>query len=124
MSRGLLVRVVLLAALLGSSCTPNCKSAGCFSGILVELAQRRLADAEAITVCLDDKCATVPITTASVQMMLPDVKSSGPHETTIDLSSRSGALTRLFSGPLEYTRQQPNGKGCQPVCYFARYADQ
>jgi hypothetical protein len=124
MTRGLLVRVALVAAILGPSCTPDCKSAGCYSGILVELAERRLADAAAITVCVVNKCVTVPVTMASVLVMVPDVPSFGPHETTIDLSSTSGEATRLFSGQLEYRRQQPNGKGCQPVCYFARYSDQ
>ena len=124
MGRRLSVSIVALATIV-SSCSGECEKMGCISGVSIRLPEDRLPNGGTITVCVEDECATMPVTHSPILVTVPGVSSSGPHETTIDVSApRSGETSRLFSGQLDFVRHQPNGNGCSPVCYFAEYSGQ
>lgn len=122
----------LVAVLLATSCAGrDCTLVGCVSGVAVDLAKGfPVGDLPLdVTICADDVCTTTTIDPTSTngptsgplfeQLALDD---RGERDVAVRLEVRSTSSATVLiaaSGTGQLRRNQPNGKGCDPVCYTA-----
>ncbi len=120
----------------------SCTLIGCGSAVGFNLDVDLVAEvAYEVTACVDDLCdegilevpppADGPFTgasdgalaiatdTDSIFYSLGDLDASGRHRVSITVRSESGEVNAEFDGEAEFERTQPNGPGCEPVCWLA-----
>ena len=119
-----------------------CTGIGCESGVRFNLDVDLVAEvAYEVTACVDDICdegilevpppADGPFTgtsdgalsvatdTDSIFYSLGSLDASGRHRVSVTVRSESGDMLAEFDGEAEFERTQPNGPGCEPVCWLA-----
>lgn len=119
-----------------------CTGIGCESGVRFNLGVDLVAEvAYEVTACVDDLCGegilevpppadgpftgtsdgalTIATDTDSIFYSLGDLDASGRHRVSIKVRSESGDVVAEFEGEAEFERTQPNGPGCEPVCWLA-----
>ena len=118
--------------LLATSCAGrDCTLLGCATGVIVDFAKGfPVGDPPLdVTICADDKCNTTTIAPTSTngetsipgfaQLALDD---RGERDVAVRAEVRSTSSATVLiaaSGTGRLRRNQPNGKGCAPVCYTA-----
>ncbi|MGH2401859.1 MAG: hypothetical protein ACRDE6_04045 [Candidatus Limnocylindria bacterium] len=122
-----------------------CTQVGCESGVHFKLDVDLVAEvAYEVSACVDDICdegilevpppadgpftgtsdgaLTIATDTDSISYSLGDLDASGRHRVSITVRSESGDVIAEFDGEAEFERTQPNGPGCEPVCWLAEIA--
>jgi hypothetical protein len=112
-----------------SSCVHQCNEIGCLTGVTVDFPREFPVSALplTVTICADEVCDTTtidPISTAgqtsfpvAAQLALDD-RSERDVQARVEVRSESsGKVLTAATGTGRLRRSQPNGKGCDPVCY-------
>jgi hypothetical protein len=124
----------LLAGLifLVASCSHFCAEVGCIAGVDVSVSKDfpvSLLPVD-VTTCADDVCATSSITIAMAapdqstfgvggSLILDETRERDVNVTFEMKSTTDGTVIVEASGIVRLRRSQPNGSGCEPVCYGA-----
>jgi hypothetical protein len=123
---------MVAAVVLLSSCVHPCNAIGCMTGVTIDFPKSfPVSDLPlAVTICADDVCDTSTIdpistdgqTAIPVWAELPlEARSERDVHARVEIrSTTSGKVLIAASGAGRLRRSQPNGKGCDPVCYSAR----
>jgi hypothetical protein len=120
--------------LLATSCAASdCTLVACVTGVSVDLAKGfPVSDlAFDVTICADDVCNTTNIDPTPtngptsgpvfVQLAIDDQRERDVAVRVEVRSTTSATVLIAASGTGRLRRNQPNGKGCDPVCYTASF---
>lgn len=123
---------VLVAILLATSCAGrDCTLIGCLTGVSVDFAKEfPVGDLPLdVTICAETVCETTNLepTSTNSQTSIPvfvqlalDGQSERDVEVHVEVrSTTSEKVLVAATGTGRLRRDQPNGKGCDPVCYTA-----
>ena len=118
--------------LLVTSCAGrDCTLVGCVTGVTVDFAKGfAVGDLPLnVTICADDVCNTTTVdpTSTNGQTSIPvfaqlalDDRGERDVAVRVEVRSTSSATVLIDAGGTgQLRRNQPNGKGCDPVCYTA-----
>jgi hypothetical protein len=120
---------VVVATFLLASCSHFCHEIGCLTGVVVSFNREFPVDTLPleVTVCADKVCNTTrldPISTNGqssipvlAQLPLTDRRERDVTVTVEVRSSSSGKVLVDATGTGRLRRSQPNGAGCDPICY-------
>ena len=126
-------RCVLVAAIVAvAGCAHDCTKIGCIAGVDIAVTKEFAVDVlpVSVTTCADDVCNTGRI---DKSMTAPDRTTFGvggsvvleekrERDVAVTFEVRSvstGEVLVKASGTARLVRSQPNGDGCEPVCYGA-----
>jgi hypothetical protein len=120
---------VVIAMLLGAGCGRFCHEIGCLTGVTVDFPQQfPVSDLPLdVTICADDVCDTSTIDPISTegQTSIPvfgqlALDERSERDVVVRVEVRSKATNEVLiaaTGSGRLVRDQPNGAGCDPVCY-------
>jgi hypothetical protein len=128
--RSVVLAVGIAPALAACAATAptSCTGIGCNSEVavtdLTRLAAVYGADPLTATLCVDDDCQTDQVVltgsaaTPTVDKLLDGSSPSAGADVHVTFRLTSGGKTLLdTSTTTQLTRSQPNGKGCEPICF-------
>lgn len=121
------VVIAVVAVILqgGSACTPQaCSLAGCQNGILVDLDESFVTQAEgwaSLRVCVERDCLEQELATGvamppSIFLPFTDLRQEGPVVFTLEVFDELGMVVQERSGRAKLEWVQPNGPDCPPRC--------
>ncbi len=119
----------------------ECTDAGCVSAVTFHLrVDLEVNVAYEFEACIDERCEretllvplpddgpftgtsagalTLAIATDSVTLSLGDREMLGAHRARITVLDGADVIAEADE-QVEFDRQQPNGPGCEPICWFA-----
>ena len=136
----LLLLLILAACQVIDPRPPECTAIGCQSAVTI-VAGVDLTNGTpyAVEVCVDGRCEDATLTVVegggaigassgaitldtsadSIGFALGDGDWSGIHRVTATVRDASGEVLVDVDEEVEFERSQPNGPGCEPICWFA-----
>lgn len=133
-----LVLIVLVGCELGRAPAEPmaCTQIGCESQVIFELSEQiELGGTYRVKACIDATCSEAEIRVPHqgagtsgdllidgeadrVVLTLPEDDYAGPHTVSLSLEDPDGGRIEV-EADVEFERLQPNGAGCEPVCWQA-----
>jgi hypothetical protein len=113
------VALVVTVAGCGSSSKPPraCTLIGCSSGVMVVIPAKARRGTGLVTVCAAAKCLSVGKRGNAVVGFRMHPGGPGPVSVVL-VQNRAGLSARVISVSARLIRNQPNGPGCGPPCWY------
>lgn len=115
--------LVVFCAFILAACT--CEMAGCFSGLIVRFDRSLLevGPSYTVTACIDGGCLVMEQEVRhdgdpfEVSVPLGELQVGPEAHVTVDIRDENGNLVDEYTGDVAFTRNQPNGRWCEPTCW-------